>query len=129
MTGFGVNIATLIAPLLGIVLTLVLIRLLMPRAQRYGLIDHPAGGRKDHVDATPLVGGIAIVLGHRRLAILELSPAGHQPMHSACGRYVIAFNGEIYNHLELRADLEHAGMRAAWRGNSDTETLLACFVT
>jgi asparagine synthase (glutamine-hydrolysing) len=64
-----------------------------------------------------------IALGHRRLAVLDLSPAGHQPMLSACGRYVIAFNGEIYNHLELRRDL---GPRTgSWRGHSDTETLLA----
>ena len=49
-----------------------------------------------------------IALGHRRLSILDLSPAGHQPMVSACGRYVIAFNGEIYNHLELRGLLRSA---------------------
>ena len=79
----------------------------------------------------------ALALGHRRLAVLDLSPAGHQPMLSACGRYVIAFNGEIYNHLELRAELERldSGLRRnegqyggfVWRGHSDTETLLACF--
>ena len=62
-----------------------------------------------------------IALGHRRLAIVELSPAGAQPMHSSCGRYVIAFNGEIYNHLELRKQLSEQ----PWRGHSDTETLLA----
>jgi asparagine synthase (glutamine-hydrolysing) len=62
-------------------------------------------------------------LAHRRLAIVELSEAGHQPMKSAGGRYVLAFNGEIYNHLDLRAEL---GERA-WRGHSDTETLLAGF--
>ncbi len=101
-----------------------------------------------------------LAFAHRRLAILDLSPAGHQPMVSACGRYVIAFNGEIYNHLELRAELERqAGAMLAqgvdcrgpaalamttsmprhceaaeptrqstafaWRGHSDTETLLA----
>lgn len=69
-------------------------------------------------------GGIG--LGHRRLSILDLSPAGHQPMQSPTGRYVIVFNGEIYNHLDLRRDLEIKG-GIAWRGHSDTETLLAGF--
>lgn len=68
---------------------------------------------------------LGLALGHRRLSIVDLSPAGHQPMHSASGRYVIAFNGEIYNHESIRADLESAGFRPAWRGHSDTETLLA----
>ncbi|MCP9890285.1 hypothetical protein KBY57_04300 [Cyanobium sp. Aljojuca 7D2] len=67
-----------------------------------------------------------LALAHRRLAILDLSPAGHQPMASATGRYVIAFNGEIYNHLELRRELEHSGrLQRPWRGHADTETLLA----
>ena len=68
-----------------------------------------------------------VALGHRRLAILDLSPAGHQPMESASGRYVIAFNGEIYNHLELRRALDRASLSPTWRGHSDTETLLAGF--
>ncbi len=68
-----------------------------------------------------------LVLGHRRLAILDLSPAGHQPMRSSCERYVIAFNGEIYNHLDLRNRLGAEGHAPHWRGHSDTETLLACF--
>ncbi|CAM5300375.1 asparagine synthase (glutamine-hydrolyzing) [Thauera mechernichensis] len=66
-----------------------------------------------------------VALGHVRLAIQDLSPAGHQPMASASGRFVIAFNGEIYNHLDLRAELEAAGAAPAWLGHSDTETLLA----
>ena len=70
-------------------------------------------------------GAAGIVLGHRRLSILDLSPAGHQPMHSPSGRFVLAFNGEIYNHLDLRRALDEAGRAPAWRGHSDTETLLA----
>ena len=63
-------------------------------------------------------------LGHARLSVLDLSPAGQQPMRSPSGRYVIVFNGEIYNHLELRRQLG-----ASWRGHSDTETLLASIET
>jgi asparagine synthase (glutamine-hydrolysing) len=69
-----------------------------------------------------------IALAQRRLSILDLSPAGHQPMPSACGRYVLVFNGEIYNHLDLRRRLLAEAAAPAWRGHSDTETLLACFV-
>ena len=64
-----------------------------------------------------------IGLGHRRLAIIDLSAQGHQPMVAGSGRYVLVFNGEIYNHLALRDELG----AHPWRGHSDTETLLACF--
>lgn len=67
-----------------------------------------------------------VVLGHRRLSIIDLSPAGHQPMTSHCGRYVIAYNGEIYNHHHLREKLSAQAHAPAWHGHSDTETLLAC---
>lgn len=69
----------------------------------------------------------SIAISHRRLAIVDLSVAGHQPMSSNTGRYVIAFNGEIYNHLDLRMALSR--QNAFWRGHSDTETLLAGFET
>ena len=64
-------------------------------------------------------------LAHRRLSILDLSPQGHQPMLSNCGRYVIAFNGEVYNFAAIRDELEQAGVTSAWRGHSDTEVMLA----
>src|SRR5262245_23927296 len=70
-----------------------------------------------------------IVLAHRRLSIIDLSQAGHQPMLSPSGRFIIAFNGEIYNHLELRRELDSrlTQEHISWRGHSDTETLLAGF--
>jgi asparagine synthase (glutamine-hydrolysing) len=68
-----------------------------------------------------------IALGHRRLAIVDVSPAGAQPMLSVSGRWLLAFNGEIYNHKQLRAEMEKVSSDPVWRGHSDTETLLAGF--
>ena len=65
-------------------------------------------------------------LGHRRLSIIDLSPAGHQPMESRDGRYILVFNGEIFNFRELRSEL--AGMGHSFNGGSDTEVILAGFV-
>jgi asparagine synthase (glutamine-hydrolysing) len=80
-------------------------------------------GPDDHGSWVDPQAGIA--LGHRRLAILDLSPAGAQPMLSPCGDYVVDYNGEIYNHLDIRDELERAGRAPQWRGHSDTETLAA----
>ena len=69
-----------------------------------------------------------VAIGHRRLSVQDLSFAGHQPMCSSSGRYVIAFNGEIYNHLNLRERLDiESDNSKKWVGHSDTETLLSCF--
>jgi asparagine synthase (glutamine-hydrolysing) len=69
-----------------------------------------------------------VALAHRRLSIIDLSPAGHQPMLSEQGRWVITFNGEIYNHAELRREIERSGHAPPWRGHCDTEVLLAAIV-
>ena len=68
-----------------------------------------------------------VCLVQRRLSIVDLSDAGHQPMHSASGRYTLVFNGEIYNHQTLRIELEQSNLAPDWRGRSDTETIVACF--
>ena len=65
------------------------------------------------------------LLAFRRLAILDLSEAGHQPMESVSGRYVAIYNGELYNYLDVRAELERDGAAPQWRGHSDTEVMLA----
>lgn len=101
-----------------------------------GGLSNPVEGLNKMVDAISHRGpdghgiwldqSVGIGLGHARLSVLDLSPSGHQPMHSLSGRYLMVFNGEIYNHLSLRSELSDLG-RISWRGNSDTETLLAGF--
>ena len=70
---------------------------------------------------------VGVALGHLRLAIVDLSPAGHQPMVSSTGRYQLVYNGEIYNHRALRTELEDTGKAPEWRGTSDTEVMLRGF--
>jgi len=77
-------------------------------------------GPDDHGVWVDAAAGVA--LGQRRLSILDLSPAGHQPMPSHDGRFWLVYNGEVYNHQELRSDLQALGI--AFRGTSDTETLV-----
>ena len=76
-----------------------------------------------------------VSFGHSRLSIIDISVTGHQPMFSSCGRYVIIFNGEIYNHSSLRIELDKRSgpttinenhNQSRWRGHSDTETLVEC---
>ncbi len=85
-----------------------------------GLVHGPRGSIDTQQDQP-----INFGLGHRRLAIVDLSPLGHQPMATPDGRYWIVFNGEVYNHLELRAELEALGHQ--FTSHSDTEVILAAY--
>jgi asparagine synthase (glutamine-hydrolysing) len=67
-----------------------------------------------------------LYLAHQRLSIIDLTDAGKQPMPSVCGRYIIAFNGEIYNFEDLRSELQLSYSNIYWRGHSDTEVLIEC---
>ena len=67
---------------------------------------------------------LGLGLVHTRLSIVELSELGAQPMVSHCSNFVMVFNGEIYNHLDIRSEIQKKGMDVKWRGHSDTETLL-----
>ena len=91
-----------------------------------GRMIRPLAHRGPDDDGIWIDSDAGIGLGHRRLAIVDLSPAGHEPMHSSDGRFVLTFNGEIYNHRDLRKELEELGAipEGGWRGHSDTEVFL-----
>lgn len=97
---------------------------MLARVRRMGRAIAHRGPDSEGDWADPEAG---IAFAHQRLAIVDLTAAGHQPMTSASGRFTMVFNGEIYNHADLRAELQAAGHAPAWRGHSDTETLLAGF--
>lgn len=92
------------------------------RTMTDALAHRGPNGAGNWIDDTAGIG-----LGHRRLAIIDISDRGHQPMISESGRLVISYNGTIYNFAALRQELELAGVKSTWRGHSDTEVLLACF--
>ena len=77
------------------------------------------------LDATSYWNGDNIVLGHNRLSIIDLSENANQPMISNCGNYVIVFNGEIYNYLEIKKELQQ---EYKFVTSSDTEVLLAAYI-
>lgn len=93
--------------------------------QMQGMADSLAHRGPDDFGYWISEGGMA-GFAHRRLSIQDLSAMGKQPMHSASGRYVVAYNGEIYNFEALRAEIDAIEPGRVWRGNSDTEVLLAC---
>lgn len=95
------------------------VRRMTQQLQHRGPDDHGVWWRSDD----------PCVLGHRRLAVLDLSAQGSQPMESHCGRFVIAYNGEVYNFDELRLLVRKASPNVMWRGRSDTEVILECIAT
>jgi UDP-GlcNAc:undecaprenyl-phosphate/decaprenyl-phosphate GlcNAc-1-phosphate transferase len=107
-----VNIGPLIAAALGFGLTLGMIRILLPRAERYGLVDHPGGDRKDHDGITPTVGGLAIVAGLALAALLGQFAADVHPAFWA-GLLLIALTGTADDILELQPTIKFAAQIAA----------------
>ena len=91
------------------------------RASMQLLVHRGPDGSGEYFDETS-----GVALGHRRLAIIDLSAAGHQPMHSDDGKIVLTYNGELYNYRELRLELEDSGV--VFRGTSDTEVLLRLYI-
>lgn len=93
-------------------------------SRRAGLMGKSQTSRGPDADAQWVDQECGIAFDHRRLAIIDLTEEGVQPMHSSSGRYVTVFNGEIYNYADLRTELEKSEGFQGWRGHSDTEVLL-----
>lgn len=93
-------------------------------SQVIGKMCDALAARGPDSDAQWIDSELPLALGHRRLSIIDLSPAGAQPMQSDSGQYVIVFNGEIYNYQAVKSELEQSGYEANYRGHSDTEILL-----
>ncbi len=87
-------------------------------------MNYAISHRGPDTDGTWLDRNSGIVLGHQRLSIIDLSDAGNQPMESNSGKFILTYNGEIYNHLEIRKEIENNYSNIKWKSNSDTETLL-----
>jgi asparagine synthase (glutamine-hydrolysing) len=98
----------------------------LPRRLEAGLAALRNRGPDDSGQEIISVAGGSLALGHTRLSIIDLTSAGHQPMHSADQRFAIVFNGEIYNYRELRRELEDLG--CTFQSDSDTEVLLAAWI-
>lgn len=98
----------------------------LPIATRIEAMGHSLRHRGPDSSGTWLDTDRGIGLAHRRLSIVDLSDHGSQPIHSHDGRFVLVFNGEIYNHMELRQALSGDDVKVAWRGHSDSETLVEC---
>lgn len=99
----------------------------IPTLRLLGTMADSLAHRGPDDSGTWLESACGVAFGHRRLSILDLSPEGHQPMVSASGRFVIIFNGEIYNFSKLRSELDNSSNHPIWRGHSDTEIILAGF--
>lgn len=112
MTGAGVNTSALITPLLGFALTLGLVRVLAPRARRYGLVDHPAAGRKDSGSGTPTIGGLAIVTGLALTALLVQFAGQVHPAFWA-GLFLITLTGTLDDLIDLQPAIKFAAQIAA----------------
>ena len=91
------------------------------------ILNHRGPDHFDFFSIDTFDNQFSVNLGHVRLSIIDTSSAGNQPMHSQSGRFTIVFNGEIYNFLDIKTEIEKKLPQILWKGSSDTEVLLAGF--